>query len=85
MDGLIWFWYGRFFRPVLYCDVRKLSYLQNNGTSLLNFFLNSGLKKLRHGVSIVETCCRLSSSKADAQSVINWTVDVPPSSDSQPL
>ena len=28
----------------------------------------------RFGVSIVETCYRLSSTKMDAQSVINWTV-----------
>jgi len=36
---------------------------------------NSGLRKFRHGQSIVETCYQLSSTKMDAQSVINWTVD----------
>jgi len=30
--------------------------------------------QFRFGVSIVETCYRLSSTKMDAQSVINWTV-----------
>jgi len=47
---------------------------KNKGTSLWNFFLNSGLRKFRHGVSIVETCYQLSSRKVDAQSVINWAV-----------
>ena len=47
---------------------------QNKGTSLWNFVLNSGLRKFRHGISIVETCYRLSSRKVDAQSVINWAV-----------
>jgi len=31
-------------------------------------------KKFCFGISIVETCYRLSSRKVDAQSVINWTV-----------
>ena len=39
-----------------------------------NFFLNSGLGKFRHGISIVEMCYRLSSRNVDAQSVITWTV-----------
>jgi len=47
---------------------------KNKGTSLWNFVLNSGLRKFRHGISIVETCYLLSSRKVDAQSVINWTV-----------
>jgi len=38
------------------------------------FFLNSGLRKFRHGISIIETCYQLSSRKVDAQSLINWTV-----------
>ena len=46
---------------------------KNKGTSLWNFVLNSG--KFRRGISIVETCCQLSSRKVDAQSVINWAVD----------
>jgi len=28
---------------------------KNKGTSLWNFVLNSGLRKFRHGISIVET------------------------------
>ena len=47
---------------------------KNKGTSLWNFVLNSGLRKFRHGISIVETCHQLSSAKVDAQSVINWAV-----------
>ena len=48
---------------------------KNKGTkSLWNFVLNFGLKKFRHGISIVETCYQLSSKKVDAQSVINWAV-----------
>jgi len=47
---------------------------KNKGTSLWNFVLNSGLRKFRHGISIVETCYKLSSRKVDAQSVINWAV-----------
>ena len=48
---------------------------KNKGTkSLWNFVLNSGLRKFRHSISIVETCYQLSSKKVDAQSVINWAV-----------
>jgi len=47
---------------------------KNNGTFLWNFVVNSGLRKFRHGISIVETCYQLSSRKVDAQSVINWAV-----------
>jgi len=47
---------------------------KNNGTSLWNFVLKSGLRKFRYGKSIVETCYQLSSRKVDAQSVINWAV-----------
>jgi len=47
---------------------------KNKGTSLLNFAPNCGLWKFRHDRSIVETCYQLSSTKVDAQSVINWTV-----------
>ena len=54
---LIWFWHGGFFRPVLLCVLRKFSYLQNKGTSLWNFFLNSG--EFRHGISIVERAINL--------------------------
>jgi len=61
-----------FLPPVLHCVNRKFGYLQNKGTSLCNFVLNAGLRKLRHGISIVETCYQLSSRKLDAKSVINW-------------
>ena len=47
---------------------------KNKGTSLWNFVVKSGLRKFRHGISIVETCYQLSSRKVDAQSVINWVV-----------
>ena len=47
---------------------------KNNGTSLWNFVLNFGLRKFRHGISIVETCYQLSSRKVDAHSVTNWAV-----------
>ena len=47
---------------------------KNKSTSVWNFVLNSGLKKFRHGISIVETCYQLSLRKVDAQSAINWTV-----------
>ena len=47
---------------------------KNKGTSLWNFVLNSGLRKFRHGISIVEPCYQLSSRKVDAPSVINWAV-----------
>jgi len=35
------------------------------------FFINSGLKKFRHSISIVEACYQLFSRKVDAQNVIN--------------
>jgi len=71
-----WFWHVSFLPPVLHCVKRKFGYLQNKGSSLWNFVLNSGLRKFRHGISIVETCYRyrLSSRKVDAQSMIKWTV-----------
>jgi len=47
---------------------------KNKGTSLWNFVLISGLRKFRHGISIVETCYQHSWRKVDTQSVINWTV-----------
>ena len=65
-------------------------YLQNKGTSLWNFAPNSGLRKFRHGISIIEACYQLSLRKADAQSAINWTVVdqvslLTASSDARPL
>jgi len=44
---------------------------RNKGTSLWNFVLNSGFQQC---MSIFEMCYQLSSTKVDAQSVINWTV-----------
>jgi len=38
------------------------------------FFLNSGLRKFRRGISIVEHVINLARERPDAQSVINWTV-----------
>ena len=38
------FWHGTFLPPVPHCLVRKFGYLQNNGTSLWNFVLNSGFR-----------------------------------------
>ena len=38
------------------------------------FAQNSGLRKFRHGISIVEACYKLSSRKVDAQTVIDWAV-----------
>jgi len=69
-----------FLRNVLYlsgiitlrCVVRKFGYLQNKGTSLWKFVLDSGLRKYRHSISVVEARYQLSSAKV--QSVINWTV-----------
>jgi len=43
------------------------------------FFLNSGLTKFRHGISIVEIHYQLSSRKVDAQGVMNWAVVGQPS------
>jgi len=65
--------FGNFLRLIHQWVVTKFRYL-NKGTSIWNFVLNSGLRKFRHGISIVETCYQLSSTKVDAQRVINWTV-----------
>ena len=70
--NLAGFWHVSFLPPVLHCVKRKFGYLQNKGTSLWNFVLNSVLRKFRHGISIVETCYQLSSRNVNAQSVINW-------------
>ena len=83
MNESSWFCRVSFLPPVLHCVKRKFGYLQNKGTSLWNFFLNSRLGKFRHGISIVVTCYQLSSRKVDAQSVINWAIL--PSSDARPL
>ena len=54
-----------------YTGLKKSGYLQN---SLWNFAPNSELRKFCFRISIVEMCYQLSSTKVDAQSVINWTV-----------
>jgi len=41
---------------------------------LWNFVVNSGLRKFRHGISIVKTCYQPSSTKVNAQSLINWAI-----------
>ena len=71
-DGSSWFLACRLLsiRPILcFKEIQvftELKYLQKSQ--------NSGLRKFYFGISIAETCSRLSSRKADAQSVINWTV-----------
>jgi len=47
---------------------------KNKGTSLWNFFLNSGVRRFRRGIFIVEMRYQVSSKKVDAQSVINRAV-----------
>ena len=56
------------------CILRKFGYLQSKSTFFWNFVPNSRLRKFRHGISIVEACYQLCSTKMDAQNVINWTV-----------
>ena len=80
-----------FFRPVLHCALRKFRYLQNKGTFLWNFFLNFGLRKFRHGISIVERAINLageSSSVSERDKPDSrWSTKliIPPSSDARPL
>jgi len=47
---------------------------KHNGNFLWYFVQNSRLRKICIGTSVVEKCYRLSSTKVDAQSVINWAV-----------
>jgi len=52
--------HGSFLRPVLHSIVRKfIGAFKNKGTSLWNFAPNSGLRKFRHGISIVERVINL--------------------------
>jgi len=44
-------WHGGFLPTILHCLVRKLQ--KNKNTSLWNFVPHSGLRKFRHGKSIV--------------------------------
>ena len=50
-------------RPSLPCILRKSGHLQNNGISFWNF----GLRKFRHGTSIIVACGQLSWKQVDAQ------------------
>jgi len=74
-----------------YTVLRKFWYLQNKGTSLRNFFINSALGKFRHSISSVE---RVTDSALE-----RWTLSerdkldrrrsaqltIPPSSNARPL
>ena len=66
-------WHGGFFRPVLHYVLWKGIYT-NKDTFFWNFFLKTGVRKNSHGISVVETCFKLSSTKVDACSVMNWAV-----------
>jgi len=61
--------YYPFNAMVVWVLSKKLGYIP-----LELFFINSGLRKFSHCMSIVEMCYQLSSSKVDAESVINLTV-----------
>ena len=80
-----------FLPPVLHSVKRKFGVLQNKGTSLWNFVLNFGLRKFRHGISIVETCYQLSSEKGGRSERDklgrrrSTKSTIPPSSDARPL
>ena len=58
--------------PTLY--YKEIQVRLKRCTSLCNFAPNSGLRKFRHGISIVEACYQLGLRQVDAQSVINWDV-----------
>jgi len=69
----------------------KWGIFKNKGTSLWNFVPNFGLREFCFGMSIVETCCRFSSTKGgrsegdklDSRRSTKLTVS--PSSDARPL
>jgi len=67
---------------------RKFGYLQNKSISLWNFVQNSGLWKFTFGVSIVETCYRLSWQRWDRNKLDrrrSTKLTIPSSSDARPL
>jgi len=72
MDGLIWFLARRLLSTSLIVCCKEI--LISTKRVLRNVYLNSRLRKVRHGISIVETFYQLSLTKMDAQRVINWTV-----------
>ena len=60
MNGLIWLFGMKAFFNQSYTVLQGISGIyKNKGTSLWNFFLNSGLRKFRHGISIVERAINL--------------------------
>jgi len=74
LDELGWLLAGSFLRPILTVCIRNQVPSKNKGTFLWNFAPNSGLRKFRHNILIIEACYQLSSRKVDAQSVKNLTV-----------
>jgi len=61
LERLSCFLHGDFRPLMLHGIVRKFGYLQNKGTRPCR---NFGLKKFRHGTSIIaKTCCQLSSTE----------------------
>ena len=65
------FWHESFFPPVLHCKEIQVPSGKIRVLPSGNAAPNSGLRKYRHSISIVQACYRLSSRKVDAQSVIN--------------
>ena len=65
---------GAFFHPSYTVLKGNSGISKNKGTFLWNFVPNSWLRNFRSVILIVEMCYRLSSTKLDAQSMINWTV-----------
>jgi len=49
------FWHGSFLWHIVNCVVTKFGYLQNKGTFLWSFAPSSGLRKFRHGKSMVSS------------------------------
>jgi len=51
----LFFLHGGFLRPLLHC-CKEIQISNNKGTSLPGYVPNSGLRKFRHSIWIVETC-----------------------------
>jgi len=67
------FWHRVFF--VFFCVLRKFGYFKQEHFSLeLCAKRCTGTSKISSCLSIVKMCYQLSSTKADAQSVISWSV-----------
>ena len=87
------FWHVSFLPSVLHCVKGNSVISKNKGTPLWNFVLNSGLRKFRHGISIVETCYvyqliaeKGGRSERDKLGRRQSTKSIlPPSSDARPL